>query len=147
MNRGLARRTVFESERLVERRLERAASDEDPLDERLGAATERVLAWMRRKAALADGTSIGLPVSDGNDVIEMATRACEHDGGWWIGPTGRPVDAWPQVQVALLRDFGSGNGSMGTRRKRLRWRARPLPDARHEWDNAAWDAAARDDAP
>ncbi len=91
-------------ERLVERRLEHAASDEDPLDELLGAAPREVLGWMRRKAKLADGTSVGVPVCDGNDVIQLIARARKRDGDWWTGMT-RPVDTWAQVQVGLLRDL------------------------------------------
>ena len=91
-------------ERLVERRLKHASSDADPLDELLGAAPREVLGWMRRKATLADGTSVGLPVSDGSGVIRVILRARERDGAWQTGRT-RPVDIWAQVQVALLRDI------------------------------------------
>jgi hypothetical protein len=45
---------------VVDRRLSTAAAAEDPLDDLVGAAPGRVLAWMRRKAALADGTSPGV---------------------------------------------------------------------------------------
>jgi hypothetical protein len=51
------------SQWLVGRRLLRAArGQEDPLDDLVGAAPERVRAWMLRKARLADGTEPGLPV-------------------------------------------------------------------------------------
>jgi hypothetical protein len=36
----------------------------DPLDDLVGNAPGRVLKWMRRKAALADGTLPGMPVAD-----------------------------------------------------------------------------------
>lgn len=59
--------------RLVEMR-ERARGRQDELDDLVGAAPPRVLEWMRRKAALADGTSPGLPVSDPQSV-DAALRA------------------------------------------------------------------------
>lgn len=45
--------------------LARLASGEgppDPLDDLISAAPPKVLAWMRRKATLADGTGIGVPL-------------------------------------------------------------------------------------
>lgn len=92
-------------ERLVERRLELPASAEDPLDELLGAATERVARWMQRKAALADGTEVGLPVSDGPTVQALVAQARQADGGWTVRGSRKATDAWPQVLVALLRDL------------------------------------------
>jgi REP element-mobilizing transposase RayT len=79
-------------QRLVERRLEARQVGEDPLDELLEAAPRDVLAWMRRKAALADGTGVGLPVADPEDVADVLARV------------GRE-QASIQAQLALLREL------------------------------------------
>ena len=49
---------------LVERRLDVSANANDAFDDLVGASTPRVAAWMRSQAALADGTSPGVPVMD-----------------------------------------------------------------------------------
>jgi REP element-mobilizing transposase RayT len=92
-------------ERLVERRLGLPANAEDPLDELLGAATDRVARWLQRKAALADGTEVGLPVGDGASVQAFLAEARRAEGGWTVRGSRRTTDAWPQVLVALLRDL------------------------------------------
>jgi len=53
----------------IERRLERAGSGPDPLKDLIAAVPERILAWMRRKAHLADGTGVGLPLVPWNSVV------------------------------------------------------------------------------
>lgn len=58
---------------LVQRRLEHDSLEPDPLDDLVGAAPDAVLAWMNRKAALADGSSPGLPCAAAPRVSE----ACE----------------------------------------------------------------------
>ncbi|TAJ18238.1 MAG: hypothetical protein EPO65_09355, partial [Dehalococcoidia bacterium] len=60
--------TTFDGEvaaglvRVIEQRVARPSCTHDPLAELIEAAPQRVLEWMRRKAALADGTEIDLPV-------------------------------------------------------------------------------------
>jgi len=92
-------------DRLVQRRLELPAKAEDPLDELLGAATDHVARWLQRKAALADGTDIGLPVGDGASVQELVGRVRRAQGEWTVRCSQKATDAWPQVLVALLRDL------------------------------------------
>lgn len=43
-------------------RLARGEGPPDPLDDLIAAAPPKVLSWMRRKASLADGTGIGVPL-------------------------------------------------------------------------------------
>ena len=53
------------------------------MDQLLGAPSERVVEWMRRKAMLADGTRPGLPVSDVATVersVEASLRATRRTG-------------------------------------------------------------------
>jgi len=91
--------------RVFERRLTAHALAADPLDDLLGAAPDRVLEWMRRKALVADGTEIGLPVCDGEIVSELiaAERMAQPD--WRISSSRKSVDAWSLIEVALLRDL------------------------------------------
>ena len=101
--------------RVIERRVESGARCLDSLDDLLGAAPEQVLDWMRRKAALADGTCIDLPICDPKDIVDLLTaeRALRPD---WRLPTSRVrSDAWQLLQVALLRDLcGSSLSEIGT---------------------------------
>lgn len=92
-------------ERLVQRRLELPADAEDPLDDLLDAAPERVAAWMRRKATLADGTAVGQPICDVEDVGRVVKVARAAQGEWSVRRSLKAIDAWPQVQVALARDL------------------------------------------
>jgi REP element-mobilizing transposase RayT len=91
--------------RLVERRIELQSAGKDPLDDLLGAAPLEVLEWMRRKAQLADGTEVGLPVCDSADVVEVVAEARARTGGWLLEGQGRRSDGWNVVEVALLRDL------------------------------------------
>jgi hypothetical protein len=91
--------------KVVERRMQLPARTRDPLDDLLGAAPEAVLAWMRRKAALADGTSIDQPVCDPEAVRSSVAAARESDLAWQVATSQRPSPGWPVVEVALLRDF------------------------------------------
>lgn len=64
------------------------AAGSDPLGE-LGAQTpSSILSWMKRKAVLADGTGIGLPVCHFSDV----TSAMEDDGLGILGKGELPRD-------------------------------------------------------
>jgi REP element-mobilizing transposase RayT len=91
--------------RLIEHRLRLSNDEQDPLDDLLHATPWRVLEWMRRKAALADGTEIGLPVCDGEDVREVVNEARHDRGDWELDGLGQPVSGWLVVEVALLRDL------------------------------------------
>lgn len=63
--------------RLVEKRIDGPTSNEDPLDELLKAAPGQVTEWMQRKALLADGTGIGVPVCDSEASREVLREARE----------------------------------------------------------------------
>lgn len=116
---------------LVERRIGRSRQAEDPLDALLHAAPAVVLDWMRRKARLADGTAIGVPVCDERTVGLVVERARECAGAWAVRPNGRAVDAWPIVHVGLLRELcGSTLREAGARSGRAAKRAFSL-DERH----------------
>jgi REP element-mobilizing transposase RayT len=91
--------------RLVERRLECGRDCDDPLEDLLIASNEAMLAWMQRKAALADGTKVGLPVCDASSVGTVIEERRRIDGGWHDPSSRKRVDAWPQVHGALLKQL------------------------------------------
>jgi REP element-mobilizing transposase RayT len=94
--------------RFVDRRFASAPAVDDPLDALLAAAPPRVLDWMRRKADLADGTSVGVPVCEVEDVAHAVAEARRLHGAWSIrqGNTrGRTADAWLQIENGLARDL------------------------------------------
>ncbi|MCC6405577.1 MAG: transposase [Planctomycetes bacterium] len=92
--------------RVVERRIERAARGPDPLDDLLGATPERVLCWMRRKAELADGTSVDWPVCDAEDIADAIAEARARQPGLTLRSGRKRLEAWPVLEVALLRELG-----------------------------------------
>jgi REP element-mobilizing transposase RayT len=116
---------------LVERRLVHVGPETDPLDHLLDAAVPEVREWMRRKAALADGTATGVPVCDEGSLGIVLDGAQRRLGAWQVRPARRAVDAWPMVHVALLRDLcGSTLAEAGARTGRSASHASVL-EARH----------------
>jgi len=107
-------RTVEPSmRRLVERRCT-GQGIEDPLDDLVSSAPGRVLAWMRRKAKLADGTSPGMPLVPLEVLDQVLSRHLE--GDWTIGDgsaarPGRAI-AW----VGLGRELCQASGKELTAR-------------------------------
>jgi REP element-mobilizing transposase RayT len=102
--------------RLVERRIELQSAGLDPLNDLIGAAPLEVLDWMRGKAQLADGTEVGLPVCDSEDVRAIIAEACSRAGAWTLGGRGPRQDGWLVVEVALLRELcGSTLAEAGER--------------------------------
>jgi hypothetical protein len=91
--------------RLVERRIAVQGPGADALDHLIGAAPARVLCWMREKALLADGTDVGLPVCDAAAVSAIVAEARTHAGEWSITEPGFTHDAWPVIEVGLLREL------------------------------------------
>ncbi|MBL8861647.1 MAG: transposase [Planctomycetes bacterium] len=91
--------------RTVEHRIRTRGRGRDPLDDLLGAAPERVLAWMRDKARLADQTRIDWPVCDAAEISALVrAHACDH-GEWPVELTRIRSSGWRLVEVALLRDL------------------------------------------
>jgi REP element-mobilizing transposase RayT len=91
--------------RLVERRIELQSAGMDPLNDLIGAAPLGVLEWMRRKARLADGTEVGLPVCDAADVAVIVAEERARVGDWLLDGRGRRSDGWKVLEVALLREL------------------------------------------
>lgn len=102
---------------VVDRRLSTAAAAEDPLDDLVGAAPGRVLAWMRRKAALADGTSPGvalLPL----ETLDLVLPRTHLVGAGASGTirARRRVEAGRLARIGLARELcGAGVAELGAR--------------------------------
>lgn len=103
--RCFGRPLADEERRIVEARLTHAASDDD-WDDLVGAAPPKVLAWMLSKARLADGTKPGQPYVSASRVAKLVARerglygALAHKS-----PGVRLPDAWPVLEMGLLRDL------------------------------------------
>jgi len=89
---------------LVEARLAHPADEADPLDDLVHATPAGVHEWMKRKAALADGTRPGLPCASGEQVRSACSRAMAARPGWWMTRGGNRVPVWEVMLVALWRD-------------------------------------------
>ncbi|MBI5363836.1 MAG: transposase [Planctomycetes bacterium] len=122
------------SAELVERRLLRPGLEPDPLDELLHAAAGETRAWMQRKAALADGTTIGLPVCDEESVCAVVEEARARVGSWKVRGERKLVDAWPVATIGLLRELcGSTLADVGARTARTASNAWKLEGRHRRW--------------
>jgi hypothetical protein len=130
MNRGIARRTVFEARgEIMEflallacavrgRRLAHPARDADDLDHLVIGAKDAVYGWRVRNARLADHTKPGLPVADAREILaEIASgRARAGAAAVATGPR-RTRSPWDLAEVALLHDLaGETHGDIARRR-------------------------------
>lgn len=119
---------------LVERRWTQPGSEQDPLDELLQNSVGEVRAWMRRKAALADGTTIGMAVCDEDSVCAVVVESQARSRSWTVRPGRRAIDAWPVAQVALLRGLcGSTLVGAGARMGRTASNAWVLEERHRRW--------------
>lgn len=101
---------------LVEARIRRTGRQPDPLDYLLDAAVGPMRDWMRRKAELADGTEVGLPVCTPAAVDAAVELAQAVRGDWQLRFRRTSVSAWPQVRVVLARELcGATLASAGAR--------------------------------
>ena len=130
--------------RWVEQRISIQGPHADELDELIGAAPTRVLEWMRRKAQLADGTDVGLPVCDSVDVVAVVARERGCEGGWEIVEPGFTHDAWAVAEVGLLRDLCGSTQAEAAARTSTSTSGVARKHARHrEWLMRREDYAVR----
>lgn len=133
--------------RLVEQRVEREAWTRDPLADLLDAAPDRVLEWMRRKAALADGVPVDQPVCDAAELLQFVAQARARRPTWKLPISRVSSCAWELLQVALLRELCACSWSEigllvgSSERSAMRCYAQHAR-AIHEFDDYARTAAA-----
>ena len=109
---------------LVERWVQRAGSPSHS-DDLITGSDAAVLAWMRRKAALADGTAPGMPVVAPQHVETAVESGARVHGAWIRRPNGKSTDAWRLVRVFLLRQLaGLRHGEVAHRLGRCEERTR-----------------------
>jgi REP element-mobilizing transposase RayT len=77
----------------------------DPLDELLAAAPHRVLAWMRRKAELADGTTVGSSLCDSHSVAAVIGDLQARVGEWHVEHARSNTSAWDLLRIGLRRQL------------------------------------------
>lgn len=95
---------LTESEaQVVERRIRGEARHEDPLDALRSMPPPRAAAWMRRKAKLADGLSPWAPILGTNCIRQHLAELKIRDAAYRVRPGRNLVDAWPLLEVGLLR--------------------------------------------
>ena len=89
---------------LIELRLD-SPSELDPLEDLVGANPQRVQRWMARKANLADGMPIGLPVCGPSSVTLVLDHYLERNGEWYVDTERRSWRGSQIAQIGLLRDL------------------------------------------
>jgi REP element-mobilizing transposase RayT len=98
---AFVRRVPPELRSVVARRILSGSLD-DSLGELLRAPPERVLDWMRRTAALADGTRPGLPICEPATIQRAIAEAKRGTGG---ARDRADRDSWRTMQAGLLRQL------------------------------------------
>jgi len=92
---------------LVERRLASPARSDDEFDDLVDIAPPAVLRWMKKKAALADGTEVGCVCCTPTRIQQELLRVKRRAPDWRCKPNGRySMPAWPIAEAALLRHLG-----------------------------------------
>lgn len=117
---------------LVEARMA-SSSELDPLDDLLGHTPEQVRDWMARKARLADGMEVGLPVCGPTSVTAAVERSLAEGGEWVFEYEGRLLRGSELAHVGLLRDLCSMPfAGIGRRLGLGVWKATRRVDLHHE---------------
>jgi REP element-mobilizing transposase RayT/DNA-binding transcriptional regulator YdaS (Cro superfamily) len=115
--------------RWIEARLHACGVEHDPLDELLDAAPPKVLAWMRRKAELADGTGVGESLCDAGDLHTFLGRQLLDGGDKGLMTAGLLRDLTADTLQQIATHLGTSPTSVG------RWaashRARLTTDAEY----------------
>jgi REP element-mobilizing transposase RayT len=93
---------------VLERRIESGAANvhgAERSNELLRAAPAHVLEWLRTRARLADGGTLGLVLASPAQVACQVRRLAVEDPTWSFAP-GRRVDSpWRTIEIGLLRQL------------------------------------------
>jgi len=90
----------------IARHLTARRDGDNASDELIGAPTDRILAWMARRAAIADGTAPGIAVAS-PPAIDRAITGAPPPGDLDVGRWSRGAAARDSLRVALLRHGGA----------------------------------------
>jgi len=106
--------------RFVQLRIAGLARGPDPLDDLIGAAGGEVLAWMHRKARLADGSRPGLPLVAAGTVLGLldVARRASPNAAVSLGPRTQR-STWDLALVGLLHDVSGESQASIARRARI----------------------------
>jgi len=79
---------------------------EDTFTDLVAAAPEKVKAWMRRKARLADGVSVvGSCMIDPDVLLAAVLESESANPDWWIRPGRRRKSGWRALRCVLLHQL------------------------------------------
>ncbi len=81
----------------------------DRQDSLLDMAGDDVLEWLRRKAALADGTTIETPPVAATRLTTCLRAIAARDGAWRIREHRAATNGWHALHAGLLRDLAATN--------------------------------------
>ncbi|MEE8267632.1 MAG: transposase [Gemmatimonadales bacterium] len=95
----------------VERRPQDHSHLEDPLDDLLTAPTDRVRAWLVRRATLADGKDLRPPLVTPQAVDESVDRRTASYPSWKVRIKVRASPGWQILRIGLLYDAARLTGS------------------------------------
>lgn len=90
---------------IVENTIGRRSGSMLGVDQLLGATDTSILDWMRRKAALADGTRPGAPIVAPEFVDRAVADSAREHGPWARQPRRRRRDGWVTLRALLLRQL------------------------------------------
>lgn len=93
-----------ESEQLISARIASRAMD-DPLDNLIKATPEGVQQWLKKRASLADGCSIGLPVCSPLALSKAIDSDLRTRGPWQLRIDNRTKDAVELCRTGFMRDL------------------------------------------
>lgn len=89
--------------RLIEQRLRHAGRRDDPTDDLLASTPEHVARWLVERAALADGLSPGVPLTDPLETLELVRAHRARDPYRNTRPTRTISAAWDLMEAGLVR--------------------------------------------
>jgi len=90
---------------LIEQRMACRAEHNHQLDSLVAGASPSLREWFEARAHLADGGVVGAPLVGPGTVGAALGEARTADPVLRVGVTKRRVDAWPVIEVALLRQL------------------------------------------
>jgi len=89
--------------RLIEQRLRHAGKRDDPTDDLLARTPEHVARWLVERAALADGLSPGVPLTDPLETLDYVREQRARDPLWTTRPSRTTSSGWDLMEAGIVR--------------------------------------------